>query len=158
MFFQPEQFVDTKFDTAKDKAEFANRFRLFVTNDFDMVYFTKAFYRRLSGTFGHIAHYDLMGFWNEFFTNTADKLEFLKRTRDHSVYGDPRHTYSDVETVLKRWLKENVLIQKYTERLRIESESSERETLAKLLKKYPEYASDTRLEEENRAAERGDKF
>jgi hypothetical protein len=54
--FRADQFTPTQFDSAAVKAEFANRLAEFIERDFPQHLFTKAFYRRLSMTFGHIAH------------------------------------------------------------------------------------------------------
>src|SRR5664279_3980752 len=95
--FIASKFVPTKWDTTQAKAWFAKQFVAFVQSDFDGEYFTERFYRRLSMTFGHIAHYDRGGFWETFFTTTADKVRFLMETLQYPCYGDPAWTYSDVE-------------------------------------------------------------
>jgi len=136
MFFKPEQFVATEFDTAEQKAKFANHFRDFILRGFDHKYFVKWFYTRLSMTFGHIANYDIHGFWDVFFTNTSNKLAFLMMTRDHGGYGDPKFTYSDVERDIKEWLNATTLIEMYREMSQNESESSEKAQLARLKAKY----------------------
>ncbi len=74
MTFDPSQFTPTKWQTVEDKAAFANRFVRFVQSDFALKHFTEKFYRRLSNTFGHIAHYNRGGFSETFFTTTADKV------------------------------------------------------------------------------------
>ncbi len=53
----PSDFVPTKFSTAADKAYFGNVFLNFIESEWRETLFTKAFYNRLSSTFGHIAHY-----------------------------------------------------------------------------------------------------
>ena len=105
MNFQPSQFTPTKWDTAQDKVRFAQQFVRFVQSDFAAKHFTDRFYRRLSNTFGHIANYNRAGFWEEFFTTTADKVRFLEQTLQHPCYGDPAWTYSDVERALQQWLQ-----------------------------------------------------
>ena len=78
MTFTADQFTPTKWETASDKAAFANRFVRFVQSDFAAKHFTDKFYRRLSNCFGMIAHYNRGGFWSEFFTTTEDKVRFWK--------------------------------------------------------------------------------
>jgi hypothetical protein len=95
------QFTPTQWDTAQDKATFAKQFIRFVQSDFAAKHFTDKFYRRLSNTFSHIAHYNRGGFWDMFFTTTADKVRFLEQTLQHFCYGDPAWTYSDVERALQ---------------------------------------------------------
>ena len=105
MTFQPSQFTPTKWDTAQDKVRFAQQFVRFVQSDFAEQHFTDRFYRRLSNTFGNIAHYNRGGFWDEFFTRTADKVRFLEQTLRHPCYGDPAWTYSDMERALRAALE-----------------------------------------------------
>ena len=102
--FTAEQFTPTKFDTAEDKAKFANHFVRFVESDFKSTLFPKWFYTRLSMTFGHIAHYNQSGFYSEFFESTMDKVRFLEQTRLAGCYGSPEHTYCDVERVIVKWV------------------------------------------------------
>ena len=78
MTFDPSQFTPTQWETAKDKTAFANRFVRFVQGDFAERHFTEKFYQRLSNCFGHIAHYNRGGFFETFFTTTADKVRFWK--------------------------------------------------------------------------------
>lgn len=133
---QPSQFTATQWDTAEDKARFAKQFVRFVQSDFADKRFTDKFYRRLSNTFGNIAHYDRGGFWAEFFTTTADKVRFLEQALQHPCYGDPAWTYSDVERALQAWLREAGILDQYRQKLAEESEATERAELARLQKKY----------------------
>lgn len=136
MTFQPTQFTATKWDTAQDKAAFAKQFVQFVQSDFAAQHFTDKFYRRLSNTFGHIAHYNRGGFWAEFFTTTADKVRFLEQTLQWPCYGDPAWTYSDVERALQEWLRADGVLDQYRQRLAEETEAVERAELARLQRKY----------------------
>ena len=136
MTFTPDQFTPTKWETAKDKAAFANRFVLFVQSDFSAQHFTDKFYRRLSNTFGHIAHFNRGGFWSEFFTTTADKVRFLEMTFQWPCFGDPAWTYSDVERALQAWLQADGTLARYCKQLVEETEAGERAQLARLQAKY----------------------
>ena len=136
MTFDPSQFTPTKWDTAKDKAAFAKQFVRFVQSDFAAKHFTEKFYRRLSNTFGHIAHYNRGGFWETFFTTTADKVRFLKMTLQYPCYGDPTWTYSDVERALQQWIQVSNLLEQYRQRMTEETEAGERTQLARLQAKY----------------------
>jgi hypothetical protein len=51
------EFAPTQWDGAYEKAKFANTLVRFIADDFPRSSFQKGFYRRLSNTFGHIAHY-----------------------------------------------------------------------------------------------------
>jgi len=103
--FTPEQFTPTEWKTAKDKAKFANHFVRFVESGFKETLFPKWFYTQLSLSFGHIAHYNLHGFYETWFTTTEKQMEFLNHTLNHPCYGSPNCTYSDVEKEIIEWLK-----------------------------------------------------
>jgi hypothetical protein len=134
--FTADQFTPTKFDTAEDKAKFANQFVKFVSSGFKQSNFTKAFYRRLSMTFGHIAHYNQYGFWDTFFTNVNDKVAFIEQSLNHPCYGDPAWTYSDVERALQTWLVENKVHINLRQEADEERTASDLATLARLKKQY----------------------
>ena len=130
------QFTPTQWDTAQDKAAFAKQFIRFVQSEFAAKQFIDKFYRRLSNTFGHIANYNRGGFWETFFTTTADKVQFLEQTLQHPCYGDPAWTYSDVERALQGWLRADSTLDRYRQRLAEETETAERAQLARLQQKY----------------------
>ena len=136
MTFDASQFTPTQWNTAQDKAMFAKQFVRFVQSDFAAGHFTEKFYRRLANTFGHIAHYDRGGFWGTFFTTIADKVQFLEMTIQYPCYGDPAWTYSDVERVLREWLRADGTLERCRERLAQETEAGERAQLARLQAKF----------------------
>ena len=108
----------------------------FVQSDFAVKHFTDKFYRRLSNMFGHIAHYDRAGFWETFFTTSADKVQFLEQTCQYPCYGDPAWTFCDVERVLQAWLQADGTLARYRQRVAEETEAGERADLARLQAKY----------------------
>lgn len=134
--FSASQFVATKWDTAEDKARFANQFLNFVESDFAASKFPKWFYKRLSMTFGHIAHYDQSGFWSEFFRSPEGKVRFIEQTLRHPCWGDPTFTYSDVEKELKSVLAMSGVLEKVRRSHSQAVESSERGELSRLKSKY----------------------
>jgi len=134
--FTASQFTPTAYDSAEQKAKFATQFVRFVEADFKRTLFPKWFYKALSCTFGHIAHYDQNGFYHTWFRDTRAKLAFLDRTLEFPRYGDPKFTYSDVETVLARWVAESKKADYYRGRLASETEAAERAELARLTFKY----------------------
>ena len=79
--------------------------------------FTKTFYNRLSNCFGHIAHYDLHGFYGTWFAHDALRLSFLQHTLSFSCYGDPAFTFSDVERAIKAELRRRPLVAQYEARV-----------------------------------------
>jgi|WetSurSiteA1Bulk_404760.scaffolds.fasta_scaffold28599_3 hypothetical protein len=104
--FVASQFISTlKFDTAEDKAKFANQFVKFVEGGYLWKDFPKWFYIRLSMTFGHIAHYNQGQFYETFFTSNEGKADFRQETLHYPCYGQPEYTYCDVEKALQAWLR-----------------------------------------------------
>lgn len=102
--FQAEQFTATQWDSAEQKAKFANQFVDFCLSGFAPRKFPKWFYNRLSMCFMHIAHYNLWGFYNTFFTTYEGIGNFIHATVDGPYHGDPKWTYSDVECALGDWM------------------------------------------------------
>jgi hypothetical protein len=78
--FIAAEFMPTQWATADDKAKFANALMKFIAAEFPRHSFTQPFYRRLSNTFGHIAHANLTGFYGAFFERDFDKVVFLEQT------------------------------------------------------------------------------
>jgi hypothetical protein len=134
--FTADQFTPTRWEDAEEKARFARRFIRFVEANFAERDFPQALYRRLALTFGHFAHYNRRGFYEEFFTATEGKVRFLRMTLAHICYGDPAFTYSDVERALQSWLHQHGVLSRYERRLAAEQESTERAELARLRAKY----------------------
>lgn len=134
--FTADKFSPTTWEPAKKKAQFAKTFIRFVLADFPRRLFTKAFYRSLPLTFGHVAHYDAYGFYQTFFTSTEGKLRFLRQSLQWPCYGDPQFTYSDVEKAIQSWLMHNGILDKYERRLAEEQEAAEKAELARLKAKY----------------------
>ena len=75
--FTAAEFMPTQWASADDKAKFANALMKFIAAEFPRQSFTQPFYRRLSNTFGHIAHGNLTGFYGAFFERDFDKVVFL---------------------------------------------------------------------------------
>ena len=136
MTFTSSQFTPTQWSTAQDKAAFAKQFVRLVQSDFAAKHFTDKFYRRLSNTFGHIAHYNRAGFWDTFFTTTADKVGFLEQTVQYPCYGDPVWTYSDVERAIRVWLEAEGMLARYRQRLAKDTVVAERAEWSRLQQKY----------------------
>ena len=86
--FTGVEFTATKWDSADEKADFANKLCKFICADFKDSLFTKVFYGRLNMTFGHIAHYNREGFYSHFFENLNGKIRFLEQTLQWPCFGD----------------------------------------------------------------------
>lgn len=134
--FQAAQFTPTKYDSAADKAKFANHMVRFIEGGFNDSLFPKWFYTKLSMCFGHIAHYNQGGFYGEWFSSTRARLDFLMNMVRYPAYGQPEYTYCDVEKALKAWVINSGLIEQASARLAAETESRERALLASLKAKY----------------------
>ncbi len=119
-----------------DNAAFANHLARFILSGFKESLFTKRFYNRLCNEFSCIAHYNKHGFWETFFTTTADQLRFLKMLAD-----PPLGAYDPIELVVGRWVRQEGLIARYAAQLAQETEARERLQLAALKQKYEEPAA-----------------
>jgi len=133
-------FTATKFDTAEEKIKFGNHLLRFIAEDYPRALWTKAFYNRLSMTFSNIAHHDSNGFWETWFTTTADQIELLKNIMRHPCWGDPAFTYSDVEIVVRSRVKHSGII---AWKQRILAEESKKNDLAELARLKAIYEPDT---------------
>ena len=98
-------FKPTKFTPAETRAWFAWQFLRFASSDSPKHQFSYRFRNQVMNTFGMIAHYDLAGYWAEYFTTTAGKVEFIDQVIRHHCFGDPAHTFSDVEREIIRRLR-----------------------------------------------------
>ena len=129
-------FTATKFTPVDSKVWFATHFLRFASSDFPKHQFTKRFYCQVMHTFEFIAHYDLGGFWTEYFTSTAGKIEFLEQVISWPCHGDATHTFCDAEREIARRLKAAHLVELYRAKLKNEEHAHERAELARLKAKY----------------------
>ena len=134
--FSADEFTPTQFSTAQDKAAFGNDFFRFIESDCKQTIFTRTFYNRLSNCFGHIAHYDLHGFYGTWFADDALRLSFLQHTLRFSCYGDPAYTCSDVERAIKAELGRRPLVAQYQARVVAAIRAPELAQLERLQAKY----------------------
>lgn len=122
--------------TAADKAKFANKLVRFIDSGFKETLFTRYLYRNLSNCFGHIAHYDIHGFYSTWFSDSTSRCEWFHHVLTHPVYGDPEFTFVDVEKVIREYVMDNDLWHKATAVVFEEVEKQEREELLRLKQKY----------------------
>lgn len=134
--FDASQFVATQWNSAADKAVFGNTFLHFIEAEWKRSLFSKGFYQRLSMCFGHIAHYNIHGFYETWFTCDKDRLEFLKQTLQWPCWGDPAYTYSDVERAIKTQVRARNYLALYELRAAEELRSAEMAVLTRLEAKY----------------------
>jgi hypothetical protein len=134
--FEATRFTGTKWDTAADKAAFANDVCRFIAADFVPRMFTQKLYRRLALTFGHIAHCSREGFSAEFFRDTSGKVAFLEQTLAWVPCGDPAWTWCDIEHAVQERLRACQLLPAYRRRRAAEIDAAERELLRRLQAKF----------------------
>lgn len=99
--FLASEFVPTQWESHHEKARFANHFVRFIRGGFKWTVFPNWFYKRLSMTFGHIAHYGKGGFYATWFETPERRGDFIAHTLRYVPCGDPAWTYSDVERSIK---------------------------------------------------------
>jgi len=134
--FVAADFVPTQWESAEQKAKFANALLTFIARDFPRSKFHESFYRRLSNTFGHIAHYDSAGFYQRFFLTAEDKLAFLEQCVTWPCYGDPTFTYSDVERAIGARVRKSQVVACFSSQIAVEGRRRELALLAELKARY----------------------
>jgi len=134
--FDASQFVATEWNSAADKAAFGNTYLHFIESGWKQSLFTKGFYQRLSNCFSHIAHFDVHGFYQTWFTCDKDRLEFLRWASRHHCYGDPKFTFSDVERAIQQQIRSRNYVALYELKAAEELRSAEMRILVRLESKY----------------------
>ena len=111
------KFVPTKYSTAEDKAKFVKSFINFFDKGCNRNLFTKGLYNHLHLHFmGHIAHYDIDGFYGVWFSDADKQYSFLAHASKSRVYGDPAWTFSDAEKVLQTWINRSGVLEDYEQK------------------------------------------
>ena len=134
--FSPSQFIPTEWSTAADKAKFGNTLLRFLDADCPRELFTKKFYTRLSMTFGNIAHYNLEGFYDTWFTRDRHRLGFVQKILRWPCHGDPTFTFSDVERAVQRVVTERNFAGRFELRAAEQLRAAEIHELERLEAKY----------------------
>lgn len=97
-------FTDTQWMSATDKARVAKQFERFLAADMHRDKFTKALYEHLHQHCGHIAHFDINGFYHEWFTRPQARVDFLRQfCEDHEfgrLYMGAYSDYRDLGTAM----------------------------------------------------------
>ena len=134
--FSPSQFIPTKWSTAEEKARFGNALLHLIDSGFARNLFTDRLYGRLSNCFGHIAHYNLTGFYEEWFLSLTAQVRFLEHTLRFPCYGEPEFTFSDVESEIQREVGNRNYLSRYQLLLAEEERRAELILLERLEGKY----------------------
>lgn len=101
MKFTAEEFVSMYGTDAAQKAEIANAFVAFVESGYKRRKFTHKLYQALSNMWHHIAHYNIDGFYDIWFSEEANRIRFMERAVKQVGVGDPRYCRVDLEAALK---------------------------------------------------------
>ena len=136
--FQMQDFTPTKWATADEKAKIANKMTKFVLGGFQQSSFNKKMYQHLSNMFGHIAHYDINGFYQTWFSDTEACLRWVENMTNNWLVGigDPKYTWSDVEKVLVRWVQDNQVATQLETLNKTEAKAGDLALLQYLQEKY----------------------
>lgn len=129
-------FTATKLNSPEDKAAFGNKLLTFIADDCPRTTFTKAFYQKLMNTFGHIAHYNIDGFYDVFFQGDRTKLEFLEQTLEFPCWGGPAYTFSDVERAVQARIRASDVVDVLKVRLADSTREAELRQFATLQAKF----------------------
>lgn len=95
------QLTATQCYSVEQKKKFVDHFVRFVNSGYKHTLFFDWFYKNLSNTFGHIAHYNKHGFYAEFFESQEGLERFWKHVMQHGCYGDPAYTFVDCEIAIR---------------------------------------------------------
>jgi hypothetical protein len=144
--FTAADFTATKFATAEEKAKIANKLTHFILGGFKQASFSQAMYTRLSNMFGHIAHYNLNGFYETWFSGWRERCKWAENVLAGGAYGcvgSPAHTWCDVEKAMMAWIRDNRIAEQLDAIYQAEVEARELALLQALQAKYPYQAGET---------------
>jgi len=130
--FTPDQFEGNQYYTAEQKAEWANRLAHFITSGFERGHFTRILYDLLHLHFGHIAHFDINGFYQTWFATPDQRVAFLKHTIE---YPPSSPWFGDVEKAVQEWVKKGKFLETYQGLAQVEQHYQSVEDVARSLLK-----------------------
>lgn len=129
----------TQWQTAEDKEKVLKALIRFVKSGFNQNLFTKNLYRNLNSMFYHIAHYNILGFYEVWFETKEKRLMWFDHVQRCDMTGDPAYTRVDIERAFQTWLRGEegqAIIQKTQDDFNERIETAERAELARLKNKY----------------------
>lgn len=129
-----DMFVPSTWEDADTKAELANDLIRFLINDFTPRLYKRSLHKRLTGMFGYV-RMDHEKFFDEHFTTSERKMEFLKNIANFVVTTDPKFSYADVEKFVRNYVIHRILPRWTKTSTRAEA-VRDRAILLELLKKY----------------------
>jgi hypothetical protein len=134
--FAPLQFTPTQCSSAADKAEFGNTLLRFLDAGCPQELFTNKLYRRLSMSFGHIAHYDRSSFYDTWFTRARHRAAFVEKTLRWPCHGDPEFTFSDAEYAIQQVMRQRNYLARFELKAAEALRTAELRDLERLEAKY----------------------
>lgn len=94
------KFTDAHFMSAREKQKVVNNFKKFLKNNCSETTFTKALYNHLHLHCGFIAHYNINGFYNTYFTGDKDDLlQFCRNFLDEDYKASPYSCTQDMSDI-----------------------------------------------------------
>lgn len=136
--FRAEQFTATKWDTAEEKARWANTLAAWIVGGFPDSGWGPKLYDQLCNLFSHIAHFNRHEFHATWFSTPESRAEWVDHVLRQRCFGDPAYTWSDVEKAFQTWLRSHIVAAQIRADAVASTEARERAQLAALLKKYPD--------------------
>ena len=107
LLYTPNQFEGNEFHTAEHKAWVVNQLICLINSGFDKVYWNKDLYNALyMSLFGHIAHYDMHGFWGSWFDHRNDRYRFIRNIVNYPYIGSG--SMGDVESAIQGWVLDQI--------------------------------------------------
>lgn len=134
--FDSGLFTPTKWKTAEEKAKWCTRMVNFILSDFDKSKFQKGMYNQLMHMYMHIAHYNIEGFYETWFSRWDQRYRWCLNAQNHPRYGSPEHTWCDAEQELVTWLQANNIEKQCLAQAERIQEEKELELLTQLQAKY----------------------
>ena len=99
---------DVEFMSGYEKNLILKQFKTFVKNGFQKRHFTKKLYNHLHLHCGFIAHYNIHGFYEEYFDRQEDTIRFIQHFTSPSGWDHWLHCddYSDINGEMVKVLEE----------------------------------------------------
>ena len=97
---QKFEFKDVKFQTAAEKMALLDEWVPFLDSQCAREKFTKALYQHFSLRWNHIAHYDIHGFYETWFSNEALRREFMDKFEQEFTTGQLDSDYHDINQAM----------------------------------------------------------
>ena len=98
-------FKDSKFMSAKEKAQVLKAWEIFLRGGCRPEDFTKALYKHLHLHCGYIAHFNIRGFYDVYFTTGQGTVDFLEYFQEENKRRLPWPAYRDYQDLTNAMLE-----------------------------------------------------